>query len=359
MDNSWLNWPGFAALMDLIIIVLLIGLNGIFAFAEIAVVSAKKVRLQQLAKTENGAKVALELAEEPTAFLSTVQIGITLIGILAGALGGTTLAARMATWLEPLPVLGAYAETISFAVVVVFVTYLSLTVGELAPKALALNNPEQGAMIVARPLQLLSRIALPIVQILSYSTEKLLHLLGTDEGDAPPVTEEELKALAAEGAEAGVIEQREQHLVERALNLDDISLHSLVTHRTQVDWLDTQDSIETVRQIIAESTHSWFPLCNGSLDNVVGLVRARDALLLIERWTAGTETDQGSTSFEEQLRATVCAPLFVPLTTSPVKVLELFRDHPSHIAFAVDEYGGVEGMVTSFDVLEALVGTLS
>ncbi len=360
MEPSWWDLPLVQTGVELLAIILLIILNGLFAFAEIAVVSAKKVRLQQLAKENAGAMVALELAKEPTDFLSTVQVGITLIGILAGALSGATLAEEVALWLARLPFLAPYADVLSFVLVVVLVAYLSLILGELLPKAMALNNPERGAAAIARPLQLLSRAALPVVRVLSYSTEKLFALLHLEQNEAPPVTEEELKALVAEGARAGVFEPMERRLVEQALDLDDISLRPLVTHRVQVEWLDIDDTIPTIRQTIVDHEHTWFPLCNGGLDQVLGVVRARDVLLAVEEAVKSEVLAQGDliTSSQELLRRIAYPPLFVPLTTSPVTVLELFRSSHAHVAFAIDEYGGVEGIVTPFDVLEALVGKL-
>jgi len=351
MDSSWWELPAIEIVLDLFIILILMIFNGLFAYAEIAMVSAKQVRLQQLVKTDKRAKVALQLATEPTDFLSTVQVGITLIGILAGALGGATVAEKFAVWLQPIPVIGSYSEIISLSLVVILVTYLSLIIGELTPKAIALNNPERGAMLMARPLRLLARLGSPIVQLLSLSTEILLKILGIEDNGPASLTEEELKALAAEGVEAGVLEPMEQRLVERALNLDDISLRPLITHRTEVRWLDRADSPATIRQSIAENEHTWFPLCEGDLDHVVGVVRARDVLLALEGLGEAIAS-------EEILPQLAYQPLFVPLTRSPVTVVELFRSHQAHVAFAVDEYGGVEGIVTPFDVLEALVGTL-
>ncbi len=343
--------------IELLAIILLIILNGLFAFSEIAIVSAKKVRLQQLAKKRPGAAVALELAEDPTNFLSTVQVGITLIGILAGALSGATLATNVAIWLQPLPLIGPYAEIISFTLVVVLVAYLSLTLGELVPKAMALNNPEVGAAAVARPLRLVSRAAMPLVRVLSYSTSMLLKAFRLEQTEALPVTEEELKALVAEGARAGVFEPLERRLVEQALDLDDISLHPLLTHRVQVEWLDVADRRAEIRQTITDHDHTWFPLCDGGLDQVVGVVRARDVLLALADLPEPRAGEQG-TNMEELLRGIAYPPLFIPLTAPPVKVLEMFRASHAHVAFAIDEYGGVEGIVTPFDVLEALVGKL-
>jgi putative hemolysin len=341
--------------IELLAIILLIVLNGVFAFSEIAIVSAKKVRLQQLAKKRPGAAVALELAEDPTSFLSTVQVGITLIGILAGALSGATLAENGAIWLQPLPLIGPYAEIISFTLVVVLVAYLSLTLGELVPKAMALNNPEGGAATMARPLRLVARAARPLVRVLSYSTSTILKVLRLEQTEAPPVTEEELKALVAEGARAGVFEPMERRLVEQALDLDDISLHPLLTHRVQVEWLDVADQRAEIQQTITDHDYTWFPLCDGGLDQVVGVVRARDVLLALADLP---EPNEQVTNLEERLRGLAYPPLFIPLTAPPVKVLEMFRASHAHVAFAIDEYGGVEGIVTPFDVLEALVGEL-
>ncbi|MEZ4622574.1 MAG: hemolysin family protein [Caldilineaceae bacterium] len=388
METAWWQVPLIRTGLEFLAIVLLVLLNGLFAFSEIAVVSAKKVRLQQMVKAHKGAQVAIELAENPTNFLSTVQVGITLIGIFAGALSGATLAEEVAVWLGKLPLVGAHAEWLSLLLVVLLVTYLSLTIGELVPKAIALNNPEQGAASVARPLKLLSIVALPLVRILSSTTNAVLKLLRLEQTESLPVTEEELKALVAEGAAAGVFEPSERRLVEQALDLDDMSLRPLVTHRVHVNWIDLADTPAEILQTIAAHEHTWFPLCNGGLDHTLGIVRARDVLLLLaemERKSGrtaasdkpearddtaasekleerdGIEESDGQhlrTSMKNMLSSIAYPPLFVPLATTPVRVLEIFRANHAHVAFAIDEYGGVEGIITPFDILETLVGEL-
>lgn len=350
----WWDLPLVRTILELFAIVCLLMLNGVFAFAEIAIVSSKTLRLEKMAETSKGAAVALRMAEDPSNLLSTVQVGITLIGILAGALSGATLAEEVAIGLRYVPFVAPYADVAAFVLVVSLVTYLSLVIGELLPKSIALNNPEQGAAAVAQPLYQLSRIALPLVKILSYSTETLLHWLGQQKTDSLPVTEDELKALVAEGAEAGVFEPMEQRLVEQALALDDISLRPLVTHRVQVDWLDLADSPAEIRAKIAAYEHTWFPVCDGGLDQVIGVARARDILLALAAQADSTTADGDKINLHDL----VYPPLFVPLTTTPVRVLEMFRSIHAHVAFAVDEYGGVEGIVTPFDILEVLVGKL-
>lgn len=349
MDSTLLDNSILQTILKLGGILLLVMLNGFFAFAEIAVVSAKKVRLRQMAPNDRGAAAALELADDPNDFLSTVQIGITLVGILAGALSGAALAEEFAVWLRYIPFLAPSAETISFVLAVLLVTYLSLVIGELVPKAIALNDPEGSAARVARPLQLLARFSSPLVKLLSKSTTQLLTWLKLPVSDEPPVTEEELKALAAEGVRTGVLEPAERHLVQQALELDDISLRPLITHRTKVEWIDITESTAQIYRLIKAHPYTWFPLCQGSMDQVVGIVRARDILLKL--------AEDGKISEDEviDVQALAYPPHFVPLTATPVAVIETFRNSEIHMAFAIDEYGGVEGIVTPFDILRKLV----
>ena len=336
-----------SVILEGLVVVLLIFINGIFAMSEIAVVSARKTRLQQWAEEGNAkARAALELANNPNQFLATIQIGITLIGILAGAFGGATIARELAvilsdiTWLEP------YGHLLSLALVVVVITYLSLIVGELVPKRLALNNPERLAMAIAAPMQALSRVAYPAVHLLGLSTEFLLRALGIRPSTEPPVTEEEIRALIEQGTQAGMFEEAEQEMVERVFRLGDRRVSAVMTPRTEIVWLDREASAEEIRHIITESVHSRFLVAEGSLDNVLGVVHAKDLLahLLSEQVV--------------DLEATLEQPLYVPESMRALKVLELFKQSGTHIALVIDEYGGIQGLVTPSDILEAIVGDL-
>ncbi|MEZ4709844.1 MAG: hemolysin family protein [Caldilineaceae bacterium] len=334
-------------LSELMAILLLLSLNGLFALSEIAIVSAKRVRLQQLALEDARAHRALRLAAEPTDFLSTVQIGITLIGILAGALSGATLSSELALLLVRLPFMAPYAEVAAFVLTVALVTYLSLVIGELIPKSIALSNPERFAVRVAPAMDLLARVAAPFVVLLSWSTEWMLRLLHVQPSRLPPVTEEELKFLLAEGANAGVFEPLEQQIVTQALELDDISLRPILTHRTHIHWLDIGDSVEVLRHKVRTYDVDAFPICKGRIDNVVGVVRVRDLLLALEEITL--------TQAPLDLMSIAQPPIFVPLSATPSNMLLQFREQQAQMIFALDEYGGIEGMVTQEDILQILL----
>ncbi|MFL5807635.1 MAG: hemolysin family protein [Roseiflexaceae bacterium] len=333
--------------MELLIILLLIVLNGVFAMAEMAVVSARKVRLQQWAEAGDAkARVALELAEEPTSLLSTVQIGITLIGILAGAFGGATVAHMLATQLNAVPLLAPYSEAIGFGIVVLITTYLSLVVGELLPKRLALNNPERIAVAVARPMRFLSKLASPAVWLLTFSTDALLRLLRVRPSTEPPVTEEEIKVLLEQGAEAGVFAEAEQEMIERVFRLGDLRVGMVMTPRTQMVWLDLDDPVEQNLRKILASPYAAFPVGRGTPDKIRGVVYAKD---LLARVLTGQPID---------LQAAVCPALFVPESMAAFRALHKFRETRSHLALVVDEYGGVDGLVTLTDLVEELVGDM-
>lgn len=333
-------------LTELVAILLLLSLNGLFALSEIAIVSAKKVRLQQLAENDKRAQRALQLAAEPTDFLSTVQIGITLIGILAGALSGATLSSELALLLDQVPLLAPYADIGAFVITVGLVTYLSLIIGELIPKSIALSNPERFAITVAPLMYLLARLTTPLVKVLSWSTEQMLRLLGVSPNDQPPVTEEELKSLLAEGRKAGIFEPLEERIVTQALELDDISLRPILTHRTNVHWLNIDAPLDSVLQKVNAYDVDAFPLCRGDIDNVKGVVRVRDLFLALRELDAGQQ--------EFNLLSIAQPPIFVPLSTSPSTILVRLRDQHAQMVFALDEYGGIEGIVTLADILLAL-----
>jgi len=331
--------------LEILIILLLVIANGVFAMSEIAIISARKVRLQQMANQGNAkARAALELADAPNRFLSTGQIGITLIGILAGAYGGATLSRSLATFLNRIPALTPYSQAISFGIVVVGITYLSLIIGELVPKRLALNSPEQIAANVAIPMRILAAIASPLVDLLSASTDLVLRILGIGPSTEPMVTEEDLRVLIEQGTEAGTFEEAEQDMVERVFRLGDRPVSALMTPRPDIVWLDLEDSAEENRQRMIDSCHSRFPVCQGGLDNVLGMVHVID---LLGRCLSGQPLD---------LTVSLQQPVFVPESTRGLKILELFKQTGIHLALVVDEYGVIQGLVTLNDIMVEIVG---
>jgi len=334
-------------IFEIVFILVLILLNGILAMAEFAVVSAKKIRLQQRAEGgDTKAAAALELAHEPTHFLSTIQIGITLVGILAGAFGGATVAEELAAYLTEFPLLAPYSGILGITIVVVVITYLTLIFGELVPKHLALNNAETIASSVAQPMRLLSVIASPLVFILSRSTEAVLWVMRVKESKEPPVTEEEIKIMLEEGTEAGVFEKAEMSMVEGVFDLGDRRVESLMTHRSDVIALDLNDPVSDNLQKMTRSGRSNFPVYEGDLDHIVGMVSVKDVLA---RMVEGGSPD---------IRAAVTKPLFAPEAISILKLLELFKGTGLHIALVTDEYGGIQGVISLHDILEAIVGNV-
>jgi putative hemolysin len=333
---------------EIFIVVLLVLANGLFAMSEMSIVSARKVRLQEMAERGNRkAMLALDLANSPNRFLSTVQVGITLIGILAGAFGGATIAQSLELYLARIPFLAPYSEAIAFGLVVLCITYLSLIIGELVPKRLALNNPEKIAIWVAGPMRLMSAIAYPVVHLLSVSTETALKLMGAKlTSDEPLVTEEEIKVLVRQGAEAGMFEVAEQDMVERVFRLGDQHVGALMTPRPEIVWLDLNDAVDINRRKMIESRHTRFPVCQNDLDNVLGIVSVTDVLA---QSLSGQPID-----LPDLLRQ----PLFIPESTHALRVLELFKKSGTHTAFVVDEYGVTQGIVTLNDVMEVIIGDI-
>ncbi len=332
--------------LEIVIIVLLVLGNGVLAMAEAAMISARRARLERRAQDgDRGARVALDVGAEPGRFLSALQIGITLVGILAGAFGGATLAEQLAARLARFPALAPYAEGIGIAAVVLGITYLSLIVGELVPKQLALHAPEAVAARVARPLRLLSRLAAPAVHLLDLSSRSILRLLGVRPGAETPISEEELKILLEQGTQAGVFEAAERDMVRRVLHLGERRVGDLVTHRSQVVGLDLEDPPEVNREKIAGSGHSRFPVYEGSLDRVVGMVSVKSL------WA-------GAAGGPLDLRRAMTEPLFLPESLPALKAVERFRASGRQSALVFDEYGGLEGLVTLNDVLQAIVGDL-
>lgn len=333
--------------MEILIILVLIILNGLFAMSEIAVVSARKVRLQQWAgEGDARAQAALELANAPNRFLSTVQIGITLIGILAGAFGEAAIAEDLAARLSLIPSLEPYSRAISLGIVVLSITYLSLVIGELVPKRLGLHNPERIARAVAGPMRALSMVSFPIVRLLSLSTDAVLFLLGNRPSAEPPITEEEIKVLIEQGTRAGVFEPREQDMVAGVFRFYDRSVEALMTPRTEIMWLDVEDSPDEIRHALETSPHSRLPVGRGDLDNILGIVQVRD---LLARGVACQPADV-MTSLQK--------PLFVPENTSASQLLELFKEPGGDMVLVIDEYGGLQGLVTVHDMVQEIVGDI-
>jgi putative hemolysin len=333
--------------IELAIILLLVLTNGVFSLAEMAVVSARKTRLKQQAdEGDKGAQAALALAHEPTRFLSTVQVVITLIGILTGALGGATIAAQIAAWLGRFPALAPYSQAIGVTVVVLVITYLSLVLGELVPKRMALNRAERLAAWLAPGMNTLTRLLTVPVSLLSASTEFVLRLLGNKPSDEPAVTADEVRMMIYEGTRLGIFEATEQEIVERVFRLGDRRVSTMMTYRTDIVWLDVEDSLEENLQKVIQAGHSRFPVCEGKPDAVLGIVRVKDVFA----------QTQGGRALD--LRALLRPALFFPETISALQVLERFKEKKEHTALVVDEFGGIAGLVTMNDVLEAIVGDI-
>jgi putative hemolysin len=334
-------------LVEVLLISLLVVVNGVLAMSEMAVASARKARLRQRAdEGDKGARAALELASEPNRFLSTVQVGITLVGILAGAFGGATIAEQLAASLGKVPLLAPYGEAIGIGVVVVCITYLSLVIGELVPKRVALSNAEGIAAGVARPMHLLSQVTFPIVHLLSISTEVVLWLLRVQQPTQPSVTEEEIRILLEQGARQGVFEEAEREIVDRVFLLNDLRIGSFMTPRTEMEQLDLDDPPEENWRKMIEGRHTHFPVYRGDVDKVLGLVSVKD---LWSRMITGQSPD---------LEACLQVPLFVPESALVLQVLDLFKEAGERVALVINEYGGIEGIVTLVDILEAIVGDI-
>ena len=331
---------------DILLLLVLFLLNGLFAMSEIAVVGSRRARLVQMAETNGGARRALALASEPTRFLSSVQVGITCIGILSGAIGEEAIADRFQVLLEQWPAVAPYAETLSLAIMVVLLTYFSLVLGELVPKRLALTHPEAIASAIARPMDVLARIARPIVRLLSVSVDGVLRLVGVRQTKQPGVTVDEIRVMLKQGAEEGVFERTEHEMMTNVLNLDERHVGAAMTRRSDIVFLDVRDSPEANRRKVRSDAHTVLPLCDGGLDDVLGFVRSTT---LLDQMLEGQAID---------LRALVEPPLFVPEAMTLMKLLEQFKRTHLPVALVVDEFGAVEGLVSLTDVVGSIVGDL-
>ncbi len=332
--------------MEIAILLALIVLNGVFAMSEIALVTARKARLQKLIdEGDRSAAAAVKLGEDPTRFLSTIQIGITSIGVLNGIVGEAALAQPLSVWLLTLGLPESAAQLTATGLVVVLITYFSIVVGELVPKRIGQSNPETLARLVARPIDLLAIATKPFVLLLSASTKGLLRLLGVQQNSGSSVTEEEIHAMLEEGTSAGVIESHEHTMVRNVFRLDDRQIGSLMVPRSDVVTLDLELSFEENMARVEASDHPRYPVVLGDLNNVVGIVNAR-------RWLSQALRGE----LRELAQQPLQEPLYVPETITGMELLDNFRSSDEHMAFVIDEYGEIQGIVTLHDLIEAITG---
>ena len=333
--------------MEYFVILLLLLLNGLFAMSEIALVSSKRARLEERAKKgSNGAKTALKLLEEPDKFLSTVQIGITLVGIIAGAFGGLALAGDLVPYLEKIEWLAPYADKAAIAIVVTIITYLSLIIGELVPKTIAFNNPEGITIALAPFMKSLSWITTPIVYFLSLSTKILLKVLMIKEKDETPVTEEELKILIEKGTQFGTLEHKESELLKRIFRFGDRKAYEIMTNRQDVVLINIKDPLDKIKQQVFENPFSRYPVCDESPDNIFGVFTIKDFFNGI------------NTKPDFRLKDIITQPLFIPDNLAGIKVFEKFQETKTYVAIVIDEYGSFEGLITLHDLIENIFGEL-
>ena len=330
--------------MEIFIIIGLILLNGILSMSEIALVSARKARLELDAKRGNkSAQTALKLAGEPDRFLSTIQIGITLIGILTGLYSGEAFAYNLAEVVRHVPVLEPYALGVSKTIIVIIVTYLTLIMGELVPKRIGMGYAERVSMLVAKPMYFLSKLALPFVWLLSKSTSLVIKITGIKANEENKVTEEEIKAIVKEGFDGGEVQEVEQDIVERVFNLGDRNVGSIMTHRSDLVWLDVTDSIEKIREKVQENLFNIYPVASEKFDNIKGVVYLKDLFGRI---------DEPDFSLEEVIRPAQ----YLPENQSVYNALEQFKEARVKYGIVTDEFGGIQGIVTLKDIMEGLIG---
>jgi putative hemolysin len=330
--------------MGILILIGLILLNGLFVMSEIALVSARKTRLESLAeKGDKKADSALRLANNPDIFLSAAQIGITLIAILTGVYSGERFGVYLKPFIEKIEIFRPYAATISTTIIVIIVTFLSIVFGELIPKRIGLLNAERIAKQVAGPMRGFAKFTYPIVWLLNKTSNLIFEIFNIRKTKDETVTEEEIKAIISEGTESGTIEEEEKEMIERIFHLGDRNITSLMTHRSDIIWFDLNDNEEKIREKIVQEPHSVYPICDGSIDNIKGMVSIKD-LYIIDDFTLFKDVVQPA--------------LFVPENITAYQVMEKFKETKSQSSFIVDEYGSLQGMITIRDILEAIVGDI-
>ena len=330
--------------MDIIILFLLILLNGVFSMAEIALVSARKSRLEHLAeKGDKKARLALELSNKPEKFLSAAQIGITLIAILTGVYSGDKFAPYLQPYLEKISFIGEYADTVATTIIVILVTFLSIVFGELIPKRIGLLRAERIAKTIAGPMNLFSAFTHPFGWLLNNTSNLFFRVFNIKRLKDDAITEEEIKTMIIEGAEAGTIDEAEQEIIERVFHLSDRNITSLMTHRSDIVWFNLDDNEEKIKEKILAEPHSVYPICDGNIDEIKGFVSIKDLYI----------------TPDHRLFKDIMQPaLFIPENNTPYQVLEKFKESHNHSCFIVDEYGSVQGLVTLNDILEAIVGDI-
>jgi putative hemolysin len=329
--------------MEVLILLGLFLLNGVFSMSEIALVSARKARLESQAnKGDKKAKEALELSNHPDRFLSTVQIGITLIGIMTGIFSGENLKDDFVNFLNQWPALQPYSGGLATTLIVIIITYFSLILGELVPKRIGLSKPEAIAKAMAKPMNMISVITYPFIWLLTKSSQLIVKLFNI-RSDENQVTEEEIKAIISEGTEHGAIEEAEQEIIERVFHLGDRNITSLMTHRSDIIWFDVNDNEEKIREKIMENPHSIYPICEGDLDEIKGVISLKDIYISDDK-----------IAFKELMQTA----LFVPDNNTAYQVMEKFKESKIHTCFIVDEYGSVRGMITLNNIMEAIVGEI-
>ena len=330
--------------MDIFILLALILVNGLFAMSEIALVSARKARLEsQAEKGDKKAKAALELSSNPELFLSAVQIGITLISIVTGVYSGERFAQDLAPYIAKFETLRPYAETISTTLIVIFVTFLSIIFGELIPKRFGLLRAERIAKLAAEPMRIFAKITHPFVWLLNKTSNLFFSLFNIKRSPVDAVTEEEIKTMISEGTEAGTIEEEEKEIIERIFHLGDRNITSLMTHRSDIIWFDVSDNEEGIREKIIREPHAVYPICDGTIDNIKGIVSLKDLYITNDL-----------TLFKNIMRPA----MFVPENNSAYQLLEKFKETKHHSCFIVYEYGTLQGLITLNDILEAIIGDM-
>ena len=322
-------------------------LNGFLSMSEMAIVSAKKAKLMQLAqKGKSGAELAIKLVDEPERFLSVIQVGITFIGILTGVFGGATIEKFISSQIEKIEFLKNYSEFISISIVVLIITYFSILIGELIPKQIALNAPENTSLRISGFIQKLSIIMGPIVTLFSKSTQAVMNIFNLKKAKEASITEEDIKIMINQGVAEGEFKKTEKEIIDRVFNLDDSDITQFMTHRTNVIWLNIEDEFSVNKNKILANSYSYYPVCRAKFDDVSGIISAKEFLARL------TNSDGNQFDFSKNLKQ----PLFIPETLTVLKVLELFKNSKAHIGLVTDEFGGVSGIVTLNDLLEAIVG---